>query len=152
MITIYKLIDPENKKIMYVGKTSRDLNKRLQQHIKNKKQTAKTEWINLLLSKNMIPIIETIEVCNEINWEDREKYWIKYYKEINNNLLNKHEGGKIDFKTKNKNIIKNKVIIKKVYDNKNIIIMNEQDKITYRVLLKLSLVWGNITRGTYKLE
>ena len=30
--------------------------------------------------------------------------------------------------------------------------MNEQDKITYRILLKLSLVWGNITRGTYNVE
>ena len=30
--------------------------------------------------------------------------------------------------------------------------MNGQDKITYRILLKLSLVWGNITKGTYNVE
>ena len=39
-------------------------------------------------------IITLIEKCNDTNWCDREKYWIKYYKELNFDLMNVSEGGR----------------------------------------------------------
>ena len=44
------------------------------------------------LVDHLKPIIEVIEVCNENNWQEREIYWISYYKE-RVDLCNHHEGG-----------------------------------------------------------
>lgn len=84
---IYKLIDPKTKEIRYIGKTEDDLLNRLIGHLSSLKRKRlfndKNEWIISLLKENLVPIIELIEDCKE----DKEKYWINYYK-INNNLLN----------------------------------------------------------------
>ena len=88
---IYCLKNPDNMKIRYIGvTTSKYISRRLSQHIycaKNNHQTHVAKWIRKI-KKN--PIIELIEICDENNWEEREKYWIKYY----DNLTNIHEGGK----------------------------------------------------------
>ena len=90
--SIYKLIDPTTNKVRYVGVTTNSLKNRLYQHKYNSKKlkTHSAKWINSLLKKDICPIIELIETCNENNWEDREKYWISYY----DNLTNHHVGGK----------------------------------------------------------
>ena len=39
-------------------------------------------------------VVKQIDTCNENEWEEREKYWIKYYKDNGFDLLNISEGGK----------------------------------------------------------
>lgn len=88
---IYCLKNPNTMKIRYIGvTTSKYISRRLSQHnycAKNNYQTHVAKWIRKL---GKSPIIELVETCNENNWEEREKYWIKYY----DNLTNIHIGGK----------------------------------------------------------
>lgn len=89
---IYSLKDPETFEIRYIGVTQRALVTRLYHHVyesKNSTGTYKKHWINSLLKKNLLPIIDIVETCTEQNWQEREKYWIKYY----SNLTNTKEGG-----------------------------------------------------------
>jgi hypothetical protein len=89
---IYSLTDPITYQIRYVGKTV-NLEKRLYNHI-NHAKTMKYKrhvyyWINSLLKKGKLPIMNVLEEC-DINWQEREKYWIEQYKE---NLCNHTLGG-----------------------------------------------------------
>lgn len=90
---IYCLKDPISLEIRYIGFTSKTLKYRLSKHIDNAKYNKHNKrlcnWILKYLKLDLKPIIELIEVCNENNWIEREKYWIKYY----SNLLNISEGG-----------------------------------------------------------
>lgn len=96
MIKIYKLIDPRDNTIKYIGKTKQnDIKKRLNGHIRmslKNSSTKKEKWICSLLSKGLSPIIEIVEECFEYNWEEREIHWINYYSEIYN-LTNSTIGG-----------------------------------------------------------
>ena len=105
---IYVLKNPETHVVKYVGVTTRSLNQRLYQHLseaRNKTGTYKINWIRSLLKNNKKPIIDLLEICNETNWEEREKYWINFYP----NLTNTDIGGKGI-------IFKNNVSIKKSSD------------------------------------
>lgn len=93
MIKIYALKDPETEQIRYVGKTEKYLNKRLSGHLSSKETNHKYHWINSLKVKNLEPIISILEECTEDIWEEREKYWISYYRKISN-LTNLTDGGK----------------------------------------------------------
>lgn len=89
---IYKLIDPRDQKVRYVGVTIRKLSERLSQHCseaRNHIGTHKRYWIKSLLEEGLKPIISIIEYCTEQNWQEKEKYWIDYY----DNLTNTNQGG-----------------------------------------------------------
>lgn len=89
---IYSLNDPITDEVRYVGKTVSLLSKRLSSHYQDKKISYKTHWINSLKEINLKPIIKLIEICNETNWQEREKYWISYYRE-RTKLTNYLDGG-----------------------------------------------------------
>lgn len=105
-IKIYGLYDPTDntKSIRYVGKTIQSLNKRLQGHIdeavKNNPPTYKKNWINSILDKGYRPQIKIIEICQENNWEERERFWISNIQ----NLTNLTAGGECP------NVIKTPII------------------------------------------
>ena len=88
---IYALIDPRTKCVRYVGKTKQPLLVRLRKHIndKPKHNTHKHNWIQSLITINLKPEIVMLELCNETNWVEREKYWIQYF----DNLTNLTTGG-----------------------------------------------------------
>jgi group I intron endonuclease len=90
-IKIYGLVDHRNNEIRYVGKTKRQLNKRLYEHIYNKRtiRTYKSNWITALRKENLNPLIIELEICNENNWIEREQYWINKI----DNLTNLTKGG-----------------------------------------------------------
>ena len=100
---IYVLKCPEGN-IRYVGKTNSP-KKRLSSHIreakKGKGRRHVLNWIHSLLSKSLIPSMEIIEVCTEENWQEREKYWVEYYRSIIPNLCNNADGGLGGTGTKN---------------------------------------------------
>jgi hypothetical protein len=101
-IKIYTLRDPLTHEIAYVGKTSKTLTERLEQHIycatgrgrKNGK-TPRDKWIRRLARCGARPVIEILETVTG-DWQERETYWIKYYnsyKAKSNKLKNATIGG-----------------------------------------------------------
>lgn len=80
---IYSLICPIDGKIKYIGKTKNTLCRRLREHIrvakKGRPYGPKSEWINLVLSRGLKPIIALVEVCTKDNWRERERYWCGFY-------------------------------------------------------------------------
>lgn len=94
-IYIYTIKDPRDYQIKYVGKTV-NINRRFKEHISPyylKTNTAKNNWIKKLLSENLQPIFEVLETCENINWCDREKHWINYYRELGFDIKNMCDGG-----------------------------------------------------------
>lgn len=91
---IYGLFDPEDNQIRYVGKAD-DLKERFNEHINDYKiyYTRKTCWVVHLLHKNLVPSMRILEVCSKEGWQEREIYWIKFYKEQGIDLLNGTSGG-----------------------------------------------------------
>lgn len=94
MVYIYGLKDPRDYQIKYIGKAS-DINKRYKQHIENytNKKSLKSSWVLSLLRSGLLPILEIVEICDESKWQEREQYWIKYYKELGFDLKNMTNGG-----------------------------------------------------------
>jgi hypothetical protein len=98
---IYMLLDPRTNRIRYVGKTTYTLNHRLHCHLSEARRDPtknyRTKWINSLLKLNIKPLIELIEETNQEEWEMKERYWIKYYKEYAKDkgykLVNGTDGG-----------------------------------------------------------
>jgi GIY-YIG catalytic domain-containing protein len=86
--TIYCLIDPISYIPVYVGKTSLELEKRLNQHLIEKNNEEKKEWIDQLKTKNVIPIIKSLEEVDEALASEREKYWVEYYHDLGHRLFN----------------------------------------------------------------
>lgn len=94
-VFIYCLLD-QDLVIRYVGKTV-DTKRRLWSHIiEAKLYTGKRyvlNWIKSMLSKGLTPELRILEVCREDNWQDREIYWIDYYRKISPKLCNISDGG-----------------------------------------------------------
>lgn len=95
-IYIYFLKDPISNEIKYIGKTI-NIKRRLSLYIsearKNKNKRHVLNWINSLLINGQSPIINIIEICNDDNWQEREIYWILYYRNLNTKLCNISNGG-----------------------------------------------------------
>lgn len=94
-IHIYKLLDPRDSSVRYVGKTVNKLNIRLSQHCSNANFgiSHRDNWILLLRRLGLRPIIELVEEANEANWEEREIFWIRRFKDLGCDLVNTTEGG-----------------------------------------------------------
>ena len=132
---IYCLKD-NNNNIRYIGKTT-NINRRLSAHINDAKNNKTSRyvcnWIKSLLKRDLKPIIELIETCNENNWEAREKYWINYYKEIIPNLCNRCEGGTGGLNKENlsqKQLLKKKEIMSNTFSK----FSNEDKKIIWNMI------------------
>lgn len=95
MIYIYALICPRIGQVRYVGKTN-DIKERFLAHLcgyKSDDSHAKKNWIKKLLKENLLPVLSILEYCNEANWIEKEKYWIKTLRAKNYPLLNIASGG-----------------------------------------------------------
>lgn len=95
-VYIYGLICPLGQEIRYVGKTI-NLKSRLKNHLFNVNHSNgphRKNWIKKLLSKNIFPVLTVLEISNNENWAEREKYWIRYLKNKGNNLTNISIGGR----------------------------------------------------------
>ena len=93
-VTIYALADPRSPSVpRYIGACRVPLRRRLSHHISHAKYAKgkKDPWINELLINGLIPVIWPIELCEQENWQERERHWIWFLKPI---LLNVSIGGK----------------------------------------------------------
>ncbi len=106
--TIYKLIDPTDNKIRYIGLTFNSLKERLKSHRNEKGKSHKCYWIKKLKLNGMEPIIESIEE-NISSYEvacEREIYFMDYFRSIGCDLTNSATGGnknkKMSIKTREK--------------------------------------------------
>lgn len=84
---IYSLIDPRDRKVKYVGITSKGIYYRLVAHIheafSNRVRifSTKGKWLKELIESNSFPMIELLEETSEVK---REVYWInKLQPELN---------------------------------------------------------------------
>ena len=84
-VYIYTLTDPITNIVRYVGK-SVNVKQRYASHISRclEKKTYKDCWIYSLMKKNLKPILNIIEVCDESNWVQREQYHISLYENLTN--------------------------------------------------------------------
>lgn len=96
-VLIYRLIDPRDQRVRYVGKTETRLSRRLAGHIKQAKDGrggSSAPWILDLLAQGLRPRIEMIETVPVGNaWPAREKHWIAEYRRQYPDLLNIALGG-----------------------------------------------------------
>jgi len=117
-IIIYTLIDPKDNQVRYIGKTN-NLKQRLYSHINKSKSGFNSPihcWIRKLLDLNLKPSISIQEICNQDNWEEREKYWIQYYREKYENITNVSDGGITPLKNPDyQKIVYSKKTFKEVY-------------------------------------
>jgi len=61
------------------------------------------------LRSGLLPILEIVEICDESKWQEREQYWIKYYKELGFDLKNMTNGGDGNTGLKMSDISKEKI-------------------------------------------
>ncbi|KKM20405.1 hypothetical protein LCGC14_1645800 [marine sediment metagenome] len=98
MSYIYGLTDLTTNELRYVGYTDDTLEKRCDDHWKernHKKRTYKRNWIRKLYEEhNQKPKIFMIEEINPERWEEAETFWIEYFKFLGCNLTNVALGGK----------------------------------------------------------
>lgn len=92
---IYVLKNPITGEIFYVGQTMQDLKTRLSGHLSETGANRdKINYVKSILNAGEKPIIETIEVIKTTCYIDRmmvnerEFYWIRYYKSLGCTLLN----------------------------------------------------------------
>lgn len=146
MTKIYKLLCPITKEIRYVGKTIKSLEKRLEDHLYARNKSHKTSWIKSVIVQGHLPIIELIEECEDSIWQEREMYWIDYYKSIGCNLCNHTKGGegqlgvKFSQETKYKMSISHKGIPKTEDQKRKLSISHIGKKLTEEHKLKMSKI------------
>lgn len=88
--------EPDN--IRYVGVTTKTVVQRFYRHKYCAKHPEKRglpvhKWMYSHYEKLEEIIVKQIDSCSEEQWEDRERYWIQYYKDQGFELLNISEGG-----------------------------------------------------------
>ena len=101
---IYVLKDPTidtDLAIRYVGKTERSIEQRYNEHIRD--ATSKNadrhtsyvhKWLRKLIRSNLMPIVEIVDISfdkNDLN--QKERYYVKYFKDLGCRLTNLTEGG-----------------------------------------------------------
>lgn len=89
---IYVLKDPRTDQVRYVGKTDY-VKRRYRRHIKEHTHSHKSYWVRSLLEQGVYPSLEVIEECDKSVWQEREIYWIAFFKSQNADLVNSHNGG-----------------------------------------------------------
>lgn len=90
---IYVLIDPRTCQVRYVGQTVNPIGRHKEHSCKQKGTNYREKWLNRLRYLNLSPIMILIEECINSNWAEREKYWIKWYREDGCDLVNATDGG-----------------------------------------------------------
>jgi len=89
---IYTLKHPITNEVRYVGKTI-NIKRRYKQHLYDKRNSHKACWVKSLNNTGLRPVMTIIEECTQVNWVERERYWISQFTNLTNHL----DGGGIDY-------------------------------------------------------
>lgn len=93
---VYALCEPDGVTIRYIGKTI-NMRQRLHGHLSRselKRKTRKNSWIKALLARGERPKMNLIEeVTDETCLNEREVFWIAFYRFVGVNLTNETAGG-----------------------------------------------------------
>lgn len=151
MIGIYMLINDINKK-KYIGQSKR-LMERLGEHYRSaqpeiyryKSERDSNSSIHLAMKKYGITnfSFKIIEICNENELDDRERYWIKYYDTYKSGY-NETLGGQKSFSNKGENHSQAKLTKKDVNNIKTYLRNNKK-------LAEILDVYPNISKSTLSM-
>lgn len=93
---IYALSDPRHPRVIenirYVGKTQQRLSFRLANHLRERHNGYRTNWIQSLSNIGLKPEIWPLCACNSENWQDLERAWIARLRPLAR-LTNLTDGG-----------------------------------------------------------
>lgn len=94
--TLHSTKSPDE--VRYVGVTTQSLQQRLSEHrYKAKSEKFRTQpvhkWMHSHYQQGFDIIIKILDQCDATIWQEKEKYWIKYYKDVGAKLLNLQLGG-----------------------------------------------------------
>lgn len=93
---VYVLRDPRDRRIRYVGWTSKPQARRLREHVYDARrglQCHRAKWIRVLLALGLAPTIYVIERGAGDAWQVRERHWIARCRSIGCDLTNATDGG-----------------------------------------------------------
>ena len=103
MVFIYVLKCPDSGAVRYVGKTN-NIKKRMSSHLSTRSRLRSSRWIQKLIASGKKPVIDVIE--ETFDWENRERYWIAFYRSSGCDLLNIDDGGVVATYKHSKNMRK----------------------------------------------
>ncbi len=111
---IYKLIDPTTNDIKYIGQTD-NIKRRYNNHVSSSfnensdsYNTYKARWIRKVVNSNLLPIIEIIEECDNLEISNlREKYYIDKLTSEGYKLTNSYVNNVTEFSIETKKKISN---------------------------------------------
>lgn len=93
---IYALHD-ESGAVRYVGMTMHTLERRLAVHLSeartSQRQYHRLRWIRKMMTAGTVPSIRLIETCSAQEMPERERYWIREYRQLGARLTNSSDGG-----------------------------------------------------------
>jgi hypothetical protein len=96
VLYIYGLYDPRDNEIKYIGK-SKHPKERLVEHIYEGRymlcDCRKNRWVKELLENELKPYFQIIEEVNDFYGQEREKFWIRFYRDNGFELTNDTDGG-----------------------------------------------------------
>jgi len=76
----------------YIGK-SNDPYVRYYQHLRDKVDSYKSRWIKTLLRQGLLPDLQILEPIDVLVWKEKERDWIKFYRNCKYKVVNETEGG-----------------------------------------------------------
>jgi hypothetical protein len=86
--TIYRLVDPSDNKIRYIGKTTQPILNRLAGHLAQPTNPAMRVWINSLSLRGLTPRIETVTTTTTAKLDAEEQRQISRHAKAGHRLLN----------------------------------------------------------------
>lgn len=92
---IYALQDPRTYEVRYIGKSVSPKN-RLRNHINGQRYAQNwrmRQWIGELRADARRPVLMIVDECDLENWQERERHWIKIFREVGSRLCNIESGG-----------------------------------------------------------
>jgi nicotinate phosphoribosyltransferase len=96
IVYIYGLVCPFLGNTRYIGKTKNNPEKRYKEHLaksKLRERNRKNNWIKSLLKQGKKPGLVVLKETNEEEWRYWERYYIKKYRDSNDDLTNYLDGG-----------------------------------------------------------
>ena len=93
MARIYVLSDPRTGEIRYVGWTSKPLESRLRQHVRERSSCHRVWWIRSLQREGLSPTIQLLQTVPDSDWNQAEVYWISFFRSLGYRLVNGTDGG-----------------------------------------------------------